>query len=305
MRAADDSEDVPERLQLSGRWFSGEEILEIRRTCRSLRGLSRLELAQTLCEHLDWRSPNGTNKVQASLKALAKLEERGLVEVPQARAYCPPRAPTTEWSERSDPGESVVGSCEAFEPVTVVPVAGEDEQRWWRELVARWHYLGFRQGFGSRQAYFIWSGQLPGQPLGCLLYAVSAWKVACRDEWIGWGKQDRIARLHFVVNNSRFLILPWVQIKNLASRVLALSVHRVGDDWQARYGYRPVLLEAFVDHSRFQGTCYRAANWISLGLTVGTSRTYRVGDPLGARKEMLVYPLREDFREVLRGEVSP
>jgi len=167
--------------------------------------------------------------------------------------------------------------------------------------VERWHYLGYSMVFGHRQASFIQSGRCPERPLGCAMYAAAAWKIGCRDAWIGWTAQDRKARLSLVANNARLLILPWIRIRNLASRALALSAWRIGADWEARYGFRMALLESFVDRSKFDGASYRAANWLSLGMTAGANRTFRTGDPLGPPKEVFVYPLRPDFRAVLRG----
>ncbi|MFU8793846.1 MAG: Druantia anti-phage system protein DruA, partial [Dethiobacteria bacterium] len=139
-------------------------------------------------------------------------------------------------------------------------------------------------------------------PLGCLLFAASAWALLPRDEWIGWTKTDRSLRLNLIVNNTRFLIFPWVRIKNLASKVLSLAVKRIGDDWQKRYGYRPLLLETFVDPEKYPGTSYRAANWTYLGQTKGRGRMDRYKKRALTRKDIYVYSLRADFHSLLKGE---
>jgi hypothetical protein len=166
--------------------------------------------------------------------------------------------------------------------------------------VGRYHYLGYQRPFGAHQRYFIVSRKAEALRLGCLLFAASAWAVAARDGWIGWSARARAERLNWVINNSRFLIFPWVRIANLASRALGLVTRRVGQDWQRRYGYRPVLLETFVDPQRYRGTCYQAANWIGLGETAGRGRLDRHKRYLSTRKLVYVYPLRPDFRRVLK-----
>src|SRR5260370_18360815 len=114
-----------------------------------------------------------------------------------------------------------------------------------------------------------------GRRLGCLLFAAAAWALAERDRWIGWNQQDRAQRLNWVVGNTRFLLFPWVRVRNLASKALSLAAQRIGSDWQPRYGYAPGLLEAFVEVGRERGTCYQGSNWIRLGVTRGRRRMGR------------------------------
>ena len=126
--------------------------------------------------------------------------------------------------------------------------------------------------------------------------------MAQRDQWIGWSESDRAQRLNWVVANTRFLIFPWVRVRNLASTALSLAARRIGQDWQERYGYAPVLLETFVDGERYRGTCYQAANWIRLGTTAGRGRMDRYKEYLSSPKIIYVCPLAHDFRSRLRGE---
>ena len=172
----------------------------------------------------------------------------------------------------------------------------------WNEYVERYHSLGYKRPFGAHQRYFIWSGNVPKQRLGCMLFSASAWALSERDEWIGWSKEDRSQRLHLIVNNTRFLIFPWVQVKNLASKALSLAIKQVSLDWKERYGFEPVLLETFVDVEKYKGTCYQAANWVKLGLTAGRGRMDRHHKRLSSPKQIYMYPLRADFRAILRGE---
>jgi hypothetical protein len=142
------------------------------------------------------------------------------------------------------------------------------------------------------------------QRLGCLLFSASAWALAARDEWIGWSKVDRSLRLNLIVNNTRFLIFPWVRVKNLASKALSLAAKRIRCDWQARYGYSPVLLETFVDMEKYHGTCYKAANWVLLGQTAGRGRMDRYTKHLSTPKLIYMYPLQRDFRAILCKEAG-
>lgn len=152
-----------------------------------------------------------------------------------------------------------------FEPIGLEPLRSRDSIKLWNEYVHRYHTLGYKRPFGAHQRYFI-TTETRQKPLGCLLFAAAAWALIARDEWIGWTQTDRSLRLNLIVNNTRFLIFPWVCIKNLASKSLSLAAKRIRSDWQERYGYSPVLLETFVNPEKYRGTCYQAANWVYLGI---------------------------------------
>ncbi len=178
-------------------------------------------------------------------------------------------------------------------------VQGKDEVKLWNEYMHRYHYLGYRVPFGAQQKYFIVSKD--NEKLGCLLLASSSWALKARDSWLDWTVEDRSKKLNLIINNSRFLIFPWVQVKNLASKSLSLLSKRIRKDWLDRYGYEPVLLETFVDTRRYVGTCYKAANWIYLGETTGRTRMDRFATKNVSVKKIYVYPLVKDFRQYLRG----
>ena len=287
-------------LVLSGRAFSDAEVEQVQETVRVFSKLSRWELAQTLCEHLGWVTAKGGYKVESCLKALRRLEALELIEGPARRRYQLRKKEPVRPSEESEAGVEVVGSVEDFEPIELEAVEQRRQVELWNQYVGRYHYLGYQRPFGAHQRYFIVSRKAEALRLGCLLFAASAWAVGVRDEWIGWSARARTERLNWVVNNSRFLIFPWVQVKNLASRALGLAARQVGQDWQRRYGYRPVLLETFVDPQRYRGTCYQAANWVQLGETAGRGRMDRHTRYLSTPKLIYVYPLRADFRLVLK-----
>jgi len=177
-------------------------------------------------------------------------------------------------------------------------VARREDSHLWNEYVERYHYLGYEPLPGAQLRYFARAG---GRILALLGFGAAAWKTAPRDRFIGWNVEQRRSRLHLIVNNARFLILPWVRSRNLASRLLAMAARRLADDWQHGYGYRPVLVETFVETPRFSGTCYKAANWIYLGQTQGrgkldVDRTARL-----PKKSVWAYPLVPDFRRTLCG----
>ena len=289
------------RLFLSGRYFTAEEIKQVQETVRVFSVLSWHELLQTICEHLDWVTPKGRNKIASCAKALEKLEREGLLQLPNKQ---PCRMPSERVSirGRTDRQKEVVGSAWEIAPVLVEPVTEKGEQGLWNEFVQRYHDLGYRRPFGPHQRYFI-TGK-GGLRLGCLLFGPSAWALAPRDRWIGWTKQDRAQRLNWVVANSRFILFPWVHVKNVASLALSLAAKRIRQDWQDRYGYAPVLLETFVEAARYRGTCYKAANWIRLGVTTGRGRMDRRTQYLSTPKVIYVYPLTKDFRSFLQGRCN-
>jgi len=167
----------------------------------------------------------------------------------------------------------------------------------WNELIARYHYLGYRPLSGAQMRYLVWSAQ--GQLLAALGFGACAWQVQPRDRHIGWNDHQRRAGLHRIVNNARFLILPWVQCGGLASRILSGILKPLRADWRGRYGYEPVLLETFVEIPRFTGTSYRAANWLRLGQTQGRGKVEKQHRQIGPLKDIWVYPLHRDFRKTL------
>ncbi|MDA2924916.1 DUF4338 domain-containing protein, partial [Acidobacteria bacterium AH-259-L09] len=173
------------------------------------------------------------------------------------------------------------------------PLVERKASHLWNEYIDRYHYLGYQPLPGAQLRYFA---RANGSILALLGFGAAAWKTAPRDRFIGWTPEQRERNLHLVVNNARFLILPWVHSRNLASRLLAMAARRLTDDWQQRYGYRPVLIETFVETLRFRGTCYKAANWIYLGETQGRGKLDVKHKALLPRKSTWAYPLVKDFR---------
>ena len=286
----------PETYLMDGRRFTQEELSEIQETVQLFGKLSLTELVQTICEHMNWFTPTGTCKIDACRKLLEELEARGALQLPKRVQVVKKREQVTVTS-RSETQPEIVAELEDVSPVSLELVSGKDPNALWAEFVERYHYLGYKRPFGVHQRYFLRSGS--GAPLGCLLMAGASKLLAAREQWIGWTERQRLNNIHLVVNNARFLILPWVHVKNLASHVLAQLVRRIGDDWERNWGYRPVLLETFVDVAQYQATCYRAANWIFLGETTGRGRQRPGKEYASSPKALYVYPLTKDFRKRL------
>jgi hypothetical protein len=282
-----------------GREVNDETLSEIREIVHSCSGISRTELANTVCELWEWKRPRGGLKTVECRQFLEHLENQGLIVLPKGRSGRPPGIKTRVL--RTESGEEQVmvsGTVRERSLLGLHRVTTKEQRDQWYELVDRYHYLGYQVPFGAQVRYFIESGD--GKRLGCFQFSSPAWKMASRDRWIGWDKEQRIRNLQKIINNSRFLILPWVQVKNLASAILALASRVVPWDWEEQYGVSPVLMETLVDTSWYRGTCYQAANWIHLGTTSGRGRQDREHARHGqAPKTIYVYPLTSRYREEL------
>ena len=286
-----------------GRSLTGDEVDQIKEIVSTCKGISRTELASTVCELFDWKRPTGRLKTVECRQFLEHLQAQGVLDLPDRKAGRPQGVKVTV--KRTDKGQSpgiITGNVNDFRPVRLRKVTTKAQRDLWYEYVDRYHYLGYQLPFGAQLRYFIESGNGEDLILGCLQFSSPAWKMAARDRWIGWSAEQRQRNLQKVVNNSRFLILPWVKVKNLASSVLASSIRSVSKDWQSCYGYRPVVMETLVDRSRFAGTCYKAANFIYVGTTTGRGRMDREHGRHGqSPKDIYVYPLSSRFRQELSG----
>ena len=282
---------------IGDRLFTAEDLSLIEATVRQFKQLSRRELIATLCENLPWKAPNGRLKVDACRLLLEGLEASGLITLPPKQGQ-PKRATAYEPKVAPLPCIPVEGPLKRYRPVTVDPVP-LGEQALWNATMAAYHPLGYRQPVGAHQRYWIhgWAGERM-QVLGGMLFAAAAKAVFDRDAWIGWTVLERKRFRYRIVNNSRFLILPGVKVPHLASHVLAVVSRRLRADWMDRYGYAPVLLETFVTPPH-RGTCYRAANWLFVGETVGRGRQDRAKKARLPIKMIFVYPLVRDWRAEL------
>jgi hypothetical protein len=280
-----------------GRTFTKPEVELMRAVAHDYAGLGITEIARTVCELLEWKRSNGGLKNHECRQLLEHLAAAGVLQLPVLRKLGGRghrRVDVSQPRLEPEPIECAAGECE---PLELALVESEGESRLWREYLERYHYLGCRVPFGAHLRYWVRNRQ---RDLACLLWTSPAWKMKPRDVWIGWSEEQRHRNLQCIVNNGRFLILPWVRAKGLASKILGLSARRMPHDWHARYGHHPLLLETLVDAHRFRGTCYRAANWIHVGQTTGRGRMDREHKADGqAVKDIYIYPLVRDAQQRL------
>jgi len=288
---------MPEPLTFCGRTFDDGELELMRQTARDFSALGVTEIARTVCELLEWTRPNGGLKNHECRQLLERLQAEGFLRLPTVRnlgGRGPRRMDVSGTCSEQTPVICAASECE---PLELVVVEGQAESRRWREQVERYHYLGCCVPFGAHLRYWVRSRQ---RELACLLWTSPAWKMQARDAWIGWTDEQRRRNLQAIVNHGRFLILPWVNVKGLASKILALSARQVPREWESRYGCRPLLLETLVDAARFRGICYRAANWIHVGQTAGRGRMDHEHKAHGqAVKDIYIYSLVRDARRRL------
>jgi hypothetical protein len=291
-----------EILCCQGREVSQEQLQWLRRWIEAHPRWSRFRLCKELCELWDWRAANGRVKTFAAKSFLTKLEQRGFIQLPAIRTSMRRQSwvrPPIEDLNLPEP-QPIEDCLSQLRPLNITLLGpGSDLQPYWRACLVRYHYLGLRSIVGENLRYLISDRQ--HRPLACSLFGAAAWKCACRDQFIGWTPEQRQSRLHLIVGNSRFLILPWVRVKCLASTILSKITKRIDTDWRQRYGHGLELLETFVDTQRFRGTCYRAANWMSLGCTSGRTRQDRHHQINVAPKQVYVYPLGSRFGRHLCG----
>ena len=285
-----------------GQFVAHDQLIEIREIIETFPKLSRTELANTVCELFSWKRPTGKLKTVECRQFLELLNEKGTIQLPNCRKqYANNGAGKVQRSTKADTPATICVKLKEVSPLLLTRVDSQEQRQLWYEYVDRYHYLGYQLPFGAQLRYFIKAGATD-DILGCFQFSSPAWKMAPRDRWIGWSDEQRKINLQKIINNSRFLIFPWVEVKNLASSVLALAAKTLPDDWQRCYGYRPVLMETLVDRKRFKGTCYKAANWIHMGETTGRGRMDRDNKREGAAvKEIYVYPLTPRFRQELAG----
>jgi len=256
---------------------------------------NRTILSKKLCEMWDWKSPVGQIKDISCRDLLRSLDEKGLIRLPAAQRW--PRAPGVG-ADKIVIIEHNLKSintklCEVA-PVQIQTVTTREDTRLFKSYIHQYHYLGFDRSVGESMKYFVYSND--GDALACLMFGSSAWSCRARDEYIGWNTVQRQAGLHFLTNNSRFLIIPGVNVPYLASHILGGISRRISSDWQSKYGHKIYLLETFVERRRFQGTCYKAANWECVGKTAGMGRNCKTTTGVLPEKDIYVYPLTANFR---------
>ena len=257
--------------------------------------LSRHALSREWCQRIGWLTPGGGLKDMSARLAMLAMQRDGRLTLPPPRRRQGRPKPIVFGPETDPPEQPITASLDVVRPLQIIPVvSGTDASVRWNAYLARYHYLGYKVLSGDQLRYTV--SDRAGRLLALLGFDAAAWKTAPRDAFIGWSSAQRRHNLHLVVNNSRFLILPWVRLPNLASHILSQIQQRLPHDWQQRYAYQPVLLETFCETPRFNGTVYRAANWTLVGLTQGRGRNDR------DRQLTLFFiqPLRKDWQRILR-----
>ncbi|MCP4259580.1 MAG: DUF4338 domain-containing protein [Planctomycetes bacterium] len=287
---------LPKRL--CSQPFGEKELLIVRNEIHQADPVQRAEIARRVCDALQWIDVTGKPKLMSARKALLRLHREGHIELPPPRNGNGNKKSLVhheiEWPAKN----SLVGSVGNLTHLYLKQVEDNEDSRLFNALVDKYHYLGYRPLPGAQLRYLIRNGKTI---IGAISFGGAAWKVASRDDWIGWDAGTREKNLSGIINNTRFLILPWIEVKNLASKILSLSVKRLKVDMPCRYGYTPALLETFVDKERFKGICYKAANWQKIGQTKGRGRRDQFHNTKIPVKDIYVYPLRTDFRKILGG----
>lgn len=255
----------------------------------------RSQIALLLCQHWDWKQANGEYKAYAARDLLLRLEEKGFIQLP------PRLRPKNNTKAKSFDQIPIFRKAHLEGPIGQYPQPVIADPRatdiyLWDYLVQHYHYLRLPVFVGEYLKYLIY---IDGQVVGCIGWSSAAFKVKARDHYIGWDEPTRKQRLHLLANNSRFLILPWVRIKHLASKALALNLKRLSSDWQKKYGHPLYLAESFVDISRFAGICYKASNWRYVGQTKGSGKKGNAYHYHGQEKGIFVYPLHRHYRRLL------
>lgn len=291
-----------EQLCLQGRTLAPEQLVWIRDTLATHPQWGRYRLSRYIAETWNWRNGVGQLKDMAARTLLLKLERRGLLELPprktgagNRKAMAPPAAQQLEFIGP----EIINASLRALQPLQILRAETGGPHQLLRQLLQQHHYLGYRRPVGENLQYLVLDPQQ--RPLACLVFGAAAWKCAPRDQFIGWDPSTREKHLPLIANNMRFLILPWVEIKYLASHLLGRIARQLSPAWQGKYGHPIYLLESFVEEDRFEGTCYRAANWVCLGRTQGRSRNDRTRCLQVPAKAVYVYGLHRQFRSLLGG----
>jgi len=287
---------------IQGREITPGDVVLIREMINSHPSWGRTRISKELSLLWDWRADNGQLKDMACRRFLLKLEKRGYISLPaKKRPSGGNKGEKTSFPYVPHSTSLIAGKLKEIAPVSIQLVKDKELLRLFKYLLSRYHYLGFGGIVGENLKYLIFDQNR--RPLALLLFGSAAWKIAPRDNFIGWDVPTRKTNLHLVTNNRRFLILPWVQVPHLASHILGKVARRIRYDWIKRYSHPVFLLESFIDKERFKGTCYQAANWIYVGQSRGRGRNDRYGSLKVPIKDIYVYPLVKRFEEFLNSQI--
>ncbi|NOX34352.1 MAG: DUF4338 domain-containing protein [Deltaproteobacteria bacterium] len=282
-------------IRYCGRNFTPEELDLIINLIKNNPKFNRTRLSKEVCRMLQWLKPDGKFKDMSCRVAMLRMHKNGIIVLPPStRIKRPVRI--IEFTPATEPQSPVLKSVDRLPPLHFRMV-NKTNSALWNEYIERYHYLGYTPLPGAQLRYFIYAGE---QIVALTGFGAAAWQTAPRDQFIGWSHEQRKKNLHLVTNNARFLILPWIKSKNLASKILSMTARNLPDDWEERYNIRPVLLESFVEKKRFTGTCYKAANWQLCGQTKGRGKLGPAGEISVPIKDVWVYPLDNKFKNILK-----
>lgn len=289
---------MKEPLCYRGRAISAEDIASIRRIIAQHPDASRRQLSVLVCQTWDWRQANGAWRDMVCRGLMLMLHRAGHIELPPKKF-----SPRNPLAQRAQPATDFLldqsplgGPLRALQPLTIRQVRRTGEEELFNGLLERYHYLGYTRAVGEHIKYLVVARD---RPVACLAWSSGPWHMGPRDRFIGWTPAVRRKHLHLLAYNTRFLILPWVKVPHLASHLLGRIARMISADWQQLYGHPVHYLETFVDSERFQGTCYRAANWVHLGQTTGRGIKEKTRKVTRSIKDVLGYPLSKDFRSKL------
>ncbi len=330
----DDNSDKWDQVSVKyiGHHFSARQIQQIRDLIKSNPEFNGSNIAKKICLMFDIYQSNGEIKQSQMAVILKRMEMDNVVFLPPVRRFssCKKKSSRKKKIQKFDTKERVFSQSD-IEQIQFIPAFSDKDLALWRQLIEGYHYISNAKLFGAQMRYLVYGGKgiqktdtllkirnrdtIQGEfhksyqnlyrgkhLLAVIGFASGSWSLSSRDKFIGWNKEQREANLKYIVNNVRFLILPWVKSPNLASRILGGIARQLPYDWVARYNYKPLLLETFVQLDRFNGTCYRAANWTQIGETKGYSFYPQNGTNIP--RAVFVYPLCKKFRKKLLHEDS-
>ena len=288
---------MPAEWRYRGRVVTAEDIVFIRQFIAQNPGASRRRLSAKLCEAWQWKQANGALRDMVCRGLLLMLHRAGEIELPPVR-----QVSLNPFVERERPAPvlldttPITGTLGALQPIELEQVRRTGDEPLFNSLMEHYHYLGYEQPVGEHLKYLGWA---EGRPIACLAWSSAPRHLGSRDRYIGWNAEARRRNIRFLAYNTRFLILPWVQVPHLASHLLGKMTRALSGDWERMYGHPIYFAETFIDPGRFRGTCYRAANWILLGHTTGRGKNDHTNKPNRPIKEVLGLPLVPRFRELL------
>jgi len=289
---------MPVDLRYRGRTVTAEDILFIRHLIAQNPHLSRRRLSAKLCEAWDWKQANGALRDMVCRGLLLMLHRAGEIELPAVR-----QVSLNPFVQRNKPQPILIdttaltGSLADLRPILVQQVRRTSDEPLFNSLIEHHHYLGYEQPVGEHLKYLVWA---QGRPIACMAWSSAPRHLGSRDRHIGWSAEARRRNIRFIAYNTRFLILPWVQVPHLASHILGRIASTLSKDWEQLYGHPVYFAETFIEPGRFRGTCYRAANWKLMGLTTGRGKDSTSKRPDRSIKEVLGHPLTPYFRELLK-----